>query len=66
MVGILFLQNPDKCCDHVAYSYQYQKGKKESGITDYYLDVKRVEAPKVDQDDDICPEVPEHFGDHPE
>jgi hypothetical protein len=38
----------------------------ESGITDYYLDVKRVEAPKVDQDDDICPEVTEHFGDNPE
>jgi hypothetical protein len=31
-----------------------------------YLDVKRVEAPKVDQNDDICPEVTEHFGDHPE
>ncbi len=42
------------------------KREKERGITDYYLDVKRIKAPKVDQDDDICPEVPEHFGDHPE
>jgi hypothetical protein len=28
--------------------------------------VKRVEAPKVDQYDDICPEITEHFGDNPE
>jgi hypothetical protein len=60
-----FLQNPDTCCDHLGL-FSIRKEKKESCITDCYLDVKRIKAPKVDQDDDICPEVPEHFGDHPE
>jgi hypothetical protein len=30
-----------------------------------HLYVKRVEAPEVDQDDDIRPEISKHFGDHP-
>jgi hypothetical protein len=28
-----------------------------------HLDVERVEAPEVDEDDHVGPEVPEHLGD---
>ncbi len=56
------LQNMDTCCDFVNSLAIITN----DWYSDYYLDVKRVEAPKVDQDDDICPEVTEHFGDHPE
>jgi hypothetical protein len=52
----------DTCCDFVNSLAIITN----DWYSDYYLDVKRVEAPKVDQDDDICPEVTEHFGDHPE
>ena len=30
------------------------------------LDMERVEAPEVDENDDVAPEVPEHLGDDPE
>lgn len=31
-----------------------------------HLDMDRVEAPKVDQDDHVGPEVSKHLGDHPQ
>ena len=30
------------------------------------LDMERVEAPEVDENDDVAPEVSEHLGDDPE
>jgi hypothetical protein len=60
----------DTCCDFVnSLAISIKKDFKKVSLlfsSDYYLDVKRVEAPKVDQNDDICPEVSEHFCDHPE